>query len=92
MCAHNIFSRRCIASENVLLLPGLISGVLKAAFPGCAGLNSQSLYYFSDRVHTQTHTDTHTYLYTSTSFKAHIIAKPIFRFQHSCAPVLHLKG
>lgn len=45
MLAHNIFSRKCMAS---FFLYSFVSGLLKAACSGCAKLNNQSLYCFSD--------------------------------------------
>lgn len=93
MLAHNIFSRRCMASENVRLLPGLIH--LRFA-PGCAGLNNQSTSQ-TECTHRHTHTDRYTHisihkhqLQNTHHSKAHLSKS--FRFQHSCVPVLHLKG
>lgn len=77
MLAHSIFPEGAWHQRMPsFFLDSFISCLRKAAFPGCAGLNNQSTSQ-TECTHRHRQTDTHTYLDTSTSFKTHIIAKPI---------------
>lgn len=92
MHAHNIFSRRCMAPPSSWTHSSQV----------CSRLLFQAVQVLTIRVCTTSQTEcTHRHRYTHKSIhkhqlqnthhsKAHLSKS--FRFQHSCVPVLHLKG